>query len=130
MQNGVAAHAVVERPIGVFFEAREHGFLLWPVQGVYDFIGVADKTVDVVDGLTQGGSQKADAQRKARAVRFGRALGAFRGNVVVEFQCVHDEGLTLEGGFMFNGQVHRRGFLRHDAQTVQVTPGFTGSHLS
>ena len=89
--------------------------MLVTVEGVYDFIRVAHETIDVVDGFTKGRRQKANAQRKARAVRFGRSLRTFRSHIIVEFQGVHDSVLTLKGGFMFNGEVHSMRFLRQDA---------------
>ena len=53
VQDGVAAHAVVQRPVGVVLEAAEHFRLLFAVKGIHDFIRVAHKTVDVVDGFTK-----------------------------------------------------------------------------
>ena len=130
VQDGIAAHAVVQRPVGVVLETAEHLGLLFTVKGVYNFIRVAHEAVDVVNGLTERRRQKADAKRKARAVRFGRSPRTFRSHIVVEFQGVHDSVLTLKGGFMFNSEVHSVRFLGQDAVSVQVASGFSRSHFA
>ena len=53
MQNRIAAHAMFERPVGVFFESFKHHGLLRSVKGIHDFIRVANKSVNVVYGRAQ-----------------------------------------------------------------------------
>ena len=83
MQDGVAAHAVFQCPVGVLLEPGKHGRLLRPVQRVHNFICVAHETIDVVDGFAKGWRQEADPQGETGAVGLGRAFGTFRGHVVV-----------------------------------------------
>jgi hypothetical protein len=61
MQNGVAAHAMLQGPIRVTLEALKHGNLLRSMQGVNDFVGKSNKSINVVDRFSKARTQKSDA---------------------------------------------------------------------
>ena len=76
VENWIAAHSMVQRPVCIVSETLEHLSLLISVKSVDNFVCVSNESINVVDGLTQGRGQKANPQREAGAVGFGGALGA------------------------------------------------------
>jgi hypothetical protein len=83
MQDGVEADAFVERVLGVLLEPVKQGGLVRVVKRIYDFICKPNESVNGVDGLAKGWTQKPDAHGERRAVRFRRQHAARAADFIV-----------------------------------------------